>query len=227
MKKMLIAIIILLLFVIFLLLYCNCRKKCYRCGDDKKTTDSCSVFCTTLDRGQMKGMIDFRLAKRMAQDYADDNGKKFVWDNERMEKVIDSKSIWFDYEKMKQFLAYVEQSICKNGCDTTLRLGIRFYYAKYPSAADMSAYPDLAEVPIEYANKHTLFMVPTFWNGVKHIDFDPGQVRTGCTIGPIDSLGIGARVWGAAFRSADGGEDLQNHGSMRPPPAGSGVFPEN
>lgn len=232
MKKLLIAIIILLLAIIFILLYCNCRKKCPD-GNGKPQTGFCKTGdCNDYNGEPMHGMLNYILAKRMSDDYGNDMGKKYVWNNDlRIDTSIDSRSIWFDYKKMKQFIGYIEQNLCRNGCYDTLSLGIRFYYAKYPSPNQMSEYSDLDGVPREYGTRHTLFMVPTFWDATRHlnIDFDPGQIRYKCLIVPIDTVvgSVPGRVWGAALRSVDGGEDAQNHGSLRPPPADAGGFGDN
>jgi len=75
--------------------------------------------------------------------------------------IDDAHSIWFDLPKLKNFIATIEEEAKRVNPDCSERdLGIRFYYASYPSNADwniMESHP----VPMEYAGKHTLVMVPT------------------------------------------------------------------
>lgn len=75
--------------------------------------------------------------------------------------IDDAHSIWFDLPKLKKFIETIEEEAKRINPDTSERdLGIRFYYASYPNNADwniMESHP----VPIEYAGKHTLVMIPT------------------------------------------------------------------
>lgn len=231
MKKLLIAIIILLLIIIFLLLYCNCKKGCKKCDQKPgQQTGFCkNADCYAYNGETPAGMINFELAKKMTEDYARDIGKNYIYEGNIRTDSLDSRCIWFDLKKIKQFIAYTEQSLCKNNCTDSTSLGIRFYYAKYPFADKMTTATGLGEVPRNFARRHTLFMVPTYWDPVKgkNVDFDPAQVGSNCRIIPLGSpsLPYPGRVYGAALGAGDGG-DAQNHGSLRPPPAGTGGFPE-
>ncbi|MEO8415160.1 MAG: hypothetical protein ABI472_15985, partial [Ginsengibacter sp.] len=152
--------------------------------------------------------------------------KKYVWEGNVATDSLDARSIWFDLKKIKTFVAYVEQSLCRNGCNDTTRLGVRFYYAKYPGVTDMDHYPDLEGVPRIYARRHTLFLVPTVWDPVKklNVDFDPANIKSNCTFMPIDT--IKGRVWGIIPKIVSV-EEGQNHGSLMPPPASGGSLPTN
>lgn len=75
--------------------------------------------------------------------------------------IKDAHSIWFDLPKLKKFIAMIEEEANRIDPDTKEEdLGIRLYYASYPKIENwniMESHP----VPKEYAEKHTLVMVPT------------------------------------------------------------------
>ncbi|REC46307.1 hypothetical protein [Chryseobacterium pennipullorum] len=76
-------------------------------------------------------------------------------------EIKDAHSIWFDLPKLKRFIATIEEETLKQNPDCTEEdLGIRFYYAAYPHAENWSIM-DSHPVPVEYAGKHTLVLVPT------------------------------------------------------------------
>ena len=80
--------------------------------------------------------------------------------NDRLE-INDAHSIWFDLPKLKNFITMIENEARKTKPDCTDEdLGVRFYYAAYPKADNwdiMSSHP----VPEQYAEKHTLVLIPT------------------------------------------------------------------
>lgn len=126
-------------------------------------------------------------------------------------EMNDAHSIWFDLPKLKKFIADIETEAKKADPETTENdLGIRFYYAAYPKAENW-AIMENHTVPKEYAEKHTLVMIPTLKKeneSGKLLDFD--FAPNGQTIGmalksrnaepPIEEEGLG-----------------QNHGSLIPP----------
>ncbi|MET3038307.1 hypothetical protein ABXT08_19645 [Chryseobacterium sp. NRRL B-14859] len=92
--------------------------------------------------------------------------------------IEDAHSIWFDLPKLKKFISVIEEEAGKINPETSEEdLGIRFYYAAYPKAEDwdiMATHP----VDKEYAEKHTLVMVPTLKRRNEtgeelHYDFNP------------------------------------------------------
>ncbi len=92
--------------------------------------------------------------------------------------IEDANSIWFDLPKLKKFISMIEEEAAKVNPDTTEEdLGIRFYYAAYPKEENwdlMDSHP----VEKEYAEKHTIVMVPTLkreseTGEVLHFDFNP------------------------------------------------------
>jgi hypothetical protein len=75
--------------------------------------------------------------------------------------IEDAHSIWFDLPKLKKFIATIESEAARINPDVTEDdLGIRFYYAAYPDHKNwdiMESHP----VPQEYAERHTLVLIPT------------------------------------------------------------------
>lgn len=75
--------------------------------------------------------------------------------------IDDAHSIWFDLPKLKKFITTIEEEAKNLNPDISEEnLGIRFYYASYPKNENW----DIMEshsVPQEYAEKHTLIMIPT------------------------------------------------------------------
>lgn len=75
--------------------------------------------------------------------------------------IEDAHSIWFDLPKLKKFIAMIEaEAIKTNPSCTEDDLGIRFYYAAYPNNENWSIM-DSHPVPQEYAERHTLVLIPT------------------------------------------------------------------
>ncbi|MBB4808193.1 hypothetical protein HNP38_003534 [Chryseobacterium defluvii] len=73
----------------------------------------------------------------------------------------DARSIRFDLNVLKKFIADIESEVQK--VDTNINgqdLGIRFYYAAYPSEENWDIMENQSVEP-EYAGKHTLVMIPT------------------------------------------------------------------
>lgn len=127
-------------------------------------------------------------------------------------EMSDAHSIWFDLPKLKKFIADLETEAIKVDPSATENdLGIRFYYAAYPSIENwtmMENHP----VPKEYAQRHTLVMVPTLKkedeNGIL-LDYD-FNTSNGQTI----AMALKSR--GAQNPTGDEGL-TQNHGNLIPP----------
>ncbi|EJL68022.1 hypothetical protein [Chryseobacterium populi] len=130
-------------------------------------------------------------------------------------EITDAHSIWFDLPKLKKFIADIEIEAQKVNPDTTENdLGIRFYYAAYPKLENwdiMESHP----VPTEYAEKHTLIMIPTLKSENEEgelLDYD---------FNPLSA--VNGQMSAMAFKSSnadDPEEDeslAQNHGQLIPP----------
>ncbi len=231
MKKLLIASNILLLGIIGFQVFNQGNDSNNNMTLDGKLVypgDSCLArICSGFNSNDFSGQISFELAAKMSRDYNAGIGKNFIWKGTQMSRVEDASSVVFDLETLKRYIWYIESNVCKRGCNKKdLKLGIRFYYAQYPNEFMMRTSAYLKTLDIDYANKHTLFMVPvyrfTLSKGL-YKNFNPAAVR-GCEFpwDGLDSVPVPVNI-------ALGGDDPneQNHGSLRPPPAGTGVFPEN
>ncbi|MGC5746188.1 hypothetical protein [Chryseobacterium sp. NFX27] len=124
--------------------------------------------------------------------------------------ITDSHAIWFDLPKLKKFIACVENEAAKANPDVSEEdLGIRFYYAAYPKAKDwaiMESHP----VEKEYAERHTLVMIPTLKKAdetgeMLHYDFCPPN--SGSILAMASKNG----------KSGDPETLAENHGTLSPP----------
>lgn len=111
--------------------------------------------------------------------------------------IEDAHSVWFDLPTLKSFVAEIEAQaklIDQNVKDVDL--GIRFYYAAYPAVPEPS-------VPTEYANRHTLVMIPTKKMNNLNYDFNPFENKS-------ESLAVAGVLTDAL---------ALNHGTLVPPSA--------
>ncbi len=96
-------------------------------------------------------------------------------------KKNDARAIWFDFKTLQKFLYFVEYyaEIQNTPIED---LGIRAYYANYPSKRHWNNYKDLSdgenEVPKKYEQMHTLIFIPTIKRGDFDFDFDPKNRKT-------------------------------------------------
>ncbi len=115
------------------------------------------------------------LVKNMINNYRNNQLKAIGNDAENGMKD-DAQSTWFDIAGLKTFIKTIENKAPKGSKD----LGIRFYYAAYPSDTlfGKEGYESLAdfnndELKKQYGKRHTLVLVPTTKiNGV-NTDFNP------------------------------------------------------
>ncbi|HEV7779937.1 MAG TPA: hypothetical protein VGO58_01660 [Chitinophagaceae bacterium] len=233
MKKILLATNILLLGIIVFQACStsstsNPGRSCSSCGDPN---------------ARLEGVISGDLLDTLSGAYLADVYKSFVSDVENVhidpnhdhstERVIpdyrtgrdsDALSMFFDLGKIKTFISKVENSVCTSGCDTSIKLGIRFYYIKY--RFDLDKDNELAGLPRNYNNKHALAMVPVYKSkrDGKWYDFffNPNPVSgAGCV---FDRTIIDIDGGYNTFALVGGDGDGTNHGGVGPPPA-PGTFP--
>jgi hypothetical protein len=231
MKKILIATNVLLLGIILVQACSQKNDRNKKAETDARLAiplDSCLArVCSGFGSTDFKGQISFELATQMSRDYNAGTGKNLIWKGSQMTRTEDASSVVFDLATLKKYIWYIESNVCRRGCTNKgLQLGIRFYYAQYPDANIMRKNDDLNTLDLNYADRHTLFMVPVyrfmFTKGI-YKNFNPLAVR-GC-----EFLWDGTDTVPVPVLIALGGDDpdQENHGSLRPPPAGSGVFPNN
>ncbi|MFS4432110.1 hypothetical protein [Chryseobacterium sp. S90] len=129
--------------------------------------------------------------------------------------IQDAHSIWFDLPKLKNFIAKIEEEAAKvNPATSDEDLGIRFYYATYPKQENWSIM-DSHPVPVEYAGKHTLVMIPTVKKASETgelVDFDFNPFHT------VEGKSLALN----AHKAKDKGEDPdtglgENSGTLIPP----------
>ncbi len=182
-----------------------------------------------------EGVINFETAKIMAENYKNDAAKAFITANGGGDVNThvapeDTRSVWFSFERLKNFLWHIENQNCLHNCGDSL--GLRIYFGKYPDFKEVNATTlvGLETVPKEYANHHTLFMVPTYKNESNdNIDFYPGgnNCRTPFTASPTHSVApenISTVHDASPYIFLMGTyEDAQNHGGLIPPGSATGT----
>jgi hypothetical protein len=165
-----------LLFVILLMAYTNK-------GEPAKRPTNTSVQLG----------IDPELSRQMLELY-----RERIWKTRNLGLARqDARSVWFSLDKLKAFIESIEQKVGGN-CSKSYGLGIRIYYSVYPDSTVIKAdkkqkkYFDDHKLPMEYANHHTVVMVPTYWNESDgyNYDFDPRFRKRGasCEFAPIQDL---------------------------------------
>jgi hypothetical protein len=135
----------------------------------------------------------------------------------------DARCVWFDLKTLKRFIYEIESQTCR-ACGSSDTLGIRMYYGSYPGSPEEwnEKYGgNLANMCHEYAQKHTLLMVPTIRKTGIDIDFDPQYMSTSCDPvagwNRIDSMMLANKSLSLLMLSTlDVG--AQNHGTLSPPP---------
>lgn len=166
-------------------------------------------------------LINANFANALVKNYRDDNGKNYIWKGSQQTEINDARSIWFDLETVKKFIWQIEDGQCENQCNDLL--GIRIYFGKYPDAK--SEVWDELDIETEelqrlknYADHHTIFMVPTYWSrdGNYHQDFDPRSKK--CRTA-IDFTKPNDPFHGLLGGAPDG----QNHGNIIPPDSDEGT----
>lgn len=217
MKKILIASNIVLLGIILILLFY--RKSSFIKGS--YSSSACASSKCMTPAGPAKGRISSGTARMISQQYKSDQGKSFIWSPGGRTNQEDACSVWFGLETIKRFIWEIESASCGNNCTDTL--GIRIYYARYPE--NLSSVTEFADLNPAYANRHTLFMVPTYWDEAsrQYIDFNPAS---GCR-GSFDGPSLIKSLPSMIYMPSSEEQTTQNHGGLAPPPDGvnSGTFP--
>jgi hypothetical protein len=194
--------------------------------------DSCRHY-KPYNNVELPGVVKADVVQMLSQAYYHDAGKAFITGSEfhpldphntaRAASSRDALSMIFDLEKVKNLIWKMEQAVCTSGCDTSLKLGIRFYYIKY-------AMDSLAKLPYEMQqivranpNKHALVMVPVFkrTQDTEWYDFDYTAVINGCKFLPVGRLGTDDVFFGIGITGSG-----DNHGGVGPPPE-PGTYPTN
>ncbi|MBK6371767.1 MAG: hypothetical protein IPF67_00555 [Saprospiraceae bacterium] len=130
----------------------------------------------------------------------------------------------------------MESKRCLNKCADNIELGIRYYFIKYPGDLRIGRNEGdgLDNLDSTYRNKHSLAMVPAYWDKAKDkwIDYNPWTSNSDICYPSIPKRSD------AIERSAQTKEDKKpeatlfmeptnggkNHGGLGPPPS-PGTFP--
>jgi hypothetical protein len=163
--------------------------------------------------------LSSNLIREMVQNYKAD--PSFAnWNSGSNKPDEDARSVWFNLDSLKKFIWYVEtQSVAKqiNNID---KLGIRIYYGRYPITNTGSRFTDLINMPANYTNRHTVFMLPTYFDGTYNVDFDP-NLTTGSipvSLNPIIKSDIDTKITGSKVAVSEPTNNMmQNHGDLIPP----------
>ncbi|KQT20622.1 hypothetical protein ASG22_16750 [Chryseobacterium sp. Leaf405] len=126
--------------------------------------------------------------------------------------IQDAHSIHFDLSTLKKFISDIENETQKTNPNISEKdLGIRFYYAAYPKADEWNMMQN-TPIGVEYAERHTLVMVPT----MKMAD-ENGEILS-YDFNLSNASGKGEFMAMAAKKETNTGDCLaQNHGSLSPP----------
>lgn len=180
--------------------------------------------------GQQFGGINLSTARMLARDYRQINIPLLEAGEGGLQ---DATSVWLSLETLKSYISKIESAACVKGCGDKMNLGVRIYYGRYPEISGWNN--DLEEVPDNYAEHHTIFMVPTYQdalNGSVQWDFDPWHWgNNSCTPTSLaEWFRLGDKPFGAekslvlspserqVFKAAGNSwVPAQNHGSLIPP----------
>ena len=104
-------------------------------------------------------LMDTSVIQNMVNNYRNNQLQNI---NEKL-KIKDSVSVWFDFNTVQNFISTVEKESKSRNENISLNdLGIRFYYAAYPKEENWDIFQnETMEPPKEYAQRHTLIMIPT------------------------------------------------------------------
>ena len=198
-------------------------------------------------------LIDASLAKLMAENYRNFYVNTFM---KKMPTTVDqangtrnnndSRSVWFSIKKLKEYIRDMEASSLSCSKEDSLS-GLRFYFIRYPERDvnkttnpwNKYVYFSKTNMPIDYANRHSLMIVPTRYD--KAMDLDVDYDPRFCTAGKFDNLSkvmnklialepnentltsydVGASLRKSAFIMPDDSylkSTAVNRGSIIPPP---------
>jgi hypothetical protein len=143
-----------------------------------------------------------------------------MWNNGNADIDPDARSIWFNLDTLKKFIWYVETLSVNNKINNIDKLGVRLYYGRYPTTSTTSAFTELTNMPLNYTNRHTVFMLPTYFDGTYNVDFDPNLMEGGIpkSLSPIlkNKENITLMAY-RTFSTEPTNNMMQNHGDLIPP----------
>ena len=238
MKKILLFLNVILLGIIGFMA-CNSSNSDHNASATSEPIDPClAKFCREYPRTEPSGVIEGWLIDTMSGSYAADQGKGYITGtqdhpadphNPNIARAVslgqrDGLSMVFDLKKLKSLIWKMHKNACDNHCDSTVELGIRFYYIKYPLATGTDNPPrGLSGIGADVRNKHALVMVPVYKSKRDNewYDYDLWNSGNQC-FRPI--INMGREGDDVIYFSGVGADAGDNHGGVGPPPE-TGTFP--
>lgn len=224
MKKILIASNVLLICVI-IFQACNT----YRRVQVDPSTDKCAgIACKSYDSIGIPGLVDGKLVRSMSEAYSHDIGKAYIKGCNSASGRLkqDAWSVCFNIEQIKNLIWKMEYEACRAGCNRKdIKLGIRFYFIKYPELPDATIPEDFREIINLHKGKHSLVMIPAVWRkgrDTTYYDFVLNGGNTNCFFQPVRQLDGNPKLMWAVLPVDEG----DNHGGIAPPPR-PGTYPTN
>jgi hypothetical protein len=245
MKSQLLKCLLLMLLTALLTYFITCHfGLCRKDGDDGGTRNV-NTICMDYDNVP-PATLTTQMVKSMVTQYSGAQLNSIQKDSLINHVPEDARSIWFDLETLKQFMYQIEHNAGNHFAESDKKkLGVRIYYAAYPSntkmremAADQTD-PNFSYNPA-YENLHTLVMIPTISGADKeNYDFNPldastynGYVNmpkggkyytdddyTGISLGTSSNP---ASANANQINATNNGVSARNHGLLSPPHSISG-----
>lgn len=209
MKKILVLSNLVLLSVVALLSFqVGCRNNI-----DKPPSEETTYTCTECPNTNPPASVKMGYFKELVSNYRDNHWS--IINNAFIAKginQIDSRSVWFDLNTLKSFIATIENKVntqCGDHCKQ--ELGIRIYFGEYDATNSPKT---------DYVNLHTLIMVPTIKDKTKlgtpseNVDFDPDYLSSCKPMLPPDTANLDILL--PTINTTD--MTAMNHGEIIPPP---------
>jgi len=206
---------------------------------EKPDDNNCrEQLCKAYSADDIHSTLTAAIIQKMSEAYAKDKGKAHIYDKTGiLTDKEDALHVVFDLEKIKALVYMMESKRCLNKCADNIQLGIRYYFIKYPGdlGEGRNEMDGLDNLDTTYRNKHSLAMVPAYWDKAKDkwIDYNPWTSSSDVCYPSIPKNSAEA-----IERSAQTKEDKKpeatlfmeptnggkNHGGLGPPPS-PGTFP--
>ena len=155
--------------VLIALSICGCTKKDDGIVTGLDTSEICNNYNERISE------LEVRLVHAMTVKY------QTIQDDLITPPALDeAMSVWFNLETIKKFVYHLENEAGNKDIGPE-RLGIRFYYTRYPEMVDWGGYDDLMTFQPSspgYGENHTLIGVPTINREGVDFDFNPVDERT-------------------------------------------------
>ena len=162
--------------------------------------------------------------KSLTIDQAIEMKKSFLMANKESDNT---QSVVFTLNSIKNLVWYIEHHANQTKLNINPdSLGVTVYFAQYPSKAmlDKLGYDMSENNKKAYANKNTVFFVPTIKRGGKLVEFDPkrNHMESGNSgYRDIVPLNVHYEQLKTPFKNVDysNGSPIFNLGHLQPPPA--------